>query len=234
MAKLILEDNSISTLVNEVAPLVTSITGWDLRLATLRTRVLPKDQGYEEIVEAKLSTLGMKNNLERDIATRTVEYLVENNVLASYEPLTNELMVLRENVDDSNLDGLKLILGHELTHRGQHIAHPELFERLNHILVDVIKAAETGQIDLQNLKGYYEAARPLMTLIESHASYVQAALCQRYFPHAQIERHFTLPVLLFRVLGFGKVSQYTEGLPQVAEAMQQGNVDHLFRERAIG
>ena len=33
-----------------------------------------------------------------------------------------------------------------------------------------------------------------------------------------IERHFTLPVLLFRVLGFGKTAQYTDGLPQVTEA----------------
>ena len=106
MAKLILEDNSISALVSEIAPLVSSITGWDLHPSSLRTRVLPKDQGYEEIVEGKLRGLGLPISPERDIVTRTVEYLVENNVLAAYEPLTNELMVLRENVDDSNLDGL--------------------------------------------------------------------------------------------------------------------------------
>ncbi len=233
MTKLIIEDILISTLVNEVAPLVSSITGWDLRLATLHSRVLPKDQGYEEIVEAKLTALGLTYGLGRDIVTRTVECLVENNVQAAYESLTNELMVLRENVDDSNLDGLKLILGHELTHRGQHMTHPELFEHVNRILEDVIKGMETGQVNLQKLQGYFEEARPLMTLIESHASYVQAILCQRYFPHAQMERHFTLPVLLFRVLGFGKIAQYTEGLPQVAAAMQQGNVDRLFREHAF-
>ena len=234
MAKLILEDTLISALVNEVAPLVTSITGWDLHMTSLRSRVLPKDQGYEQIVEGKLRGLGLPVSPERDIVTRTVEYLVENNVLAAYEPLTNELMVLRENVDDSNLDGLKLILGHELTHRGQHMTHPELFERVNRILVDVIKGMETGQVDLQKLQGYFEEVRPLMTLIESHASYVQSVLCQRYFPDAQIERHFTLPVLLFRVLGFGKIAQYTEDLPQVATAMQQGSVDRLFREQVGG
>ena len=47
-----------------------------------------------------------------------------------------------------------------------------------------------------------------------------------------IERHFTLPVLLFRVLGFGKTAQYTDGLPQVTEAMRQGKVDYLFRSLA--
>jgi len=36
---------------------------------------------------------------EQDMVDRTVEYLVENNVLAAYEPLSNELMDVRENVD---------------------------------------------------------------------------------------------------------------------------------------
>ena len=230
MPKLIIDDNSISALVGEVGPLVSSITGWDLQRETLRCRVLPKDRGYEEIVENKLHALGLPFNPGRDIVTRTVEYLVENNVLAAYEPLTNELMVVRENVDDSNLDGLKVVLGHELTHRGQHMTHPEIFERVNRILVDMIKGVETGQVDLQKLRGYFEEVQPLMTLIESHASYVQGVLCQRYFPQAQIEHHFSLPVLLFRVLGYGKVAQYTEGLPQVTTAMQQGNIDRLFSD----
>jgi hypothetical protein len=33
-------------------------------------------------------------------------------------------MVVRENGDDSDLDGLKLFLAHELTHRSQRVHHP--------------------------------------------------------------------------------------------------------------
>ena len=84
MPKLILDDTSISALVGEVSPLVSSITGWDLQLETLRYRVLPKDWGYEEIVENKLCALGLPFNPGRDIVTRTVEYLVENNVLEHF------------------------------------------------------------------------------------------------------------------------------------------------------
>jgi len=230
MLKLIMDDASISALVGEVGPLVSAITGWDLQLAGLRCRVLPKDHGYEEIVESKMLALGFPFSPGRDIVTRTVEYLVENNFQAAYEPLTNELMVVRENVDDSNLDGLKVVLGHELTHRGQHMAHPEIFEHINRILSEMITGLETGSADLKKLRGYFEEVQPHMTLIESHASYVQAILNQRYFPQAQIEHHSSLPALLFRVLGYGKVAQYTEGLPQVAAAMQQGNVDGLFRK----
>jgi hypothetical protein len=180
-------------------------------------------------VESKLRRLGLPVSPERDIVDRTVEILIESNVLTAYEPLSNELMVLCENVDDSNLDGLKLVLAHELTYRGQHIQHPNIFERVNRILVSVIKGMESGQVDFQKTLRYYEEVKPLMTLIESHASYVQGLLKQMYFPQARIETRFTLPVILFRIIGFGKTIQYAEGLPQVAAAMQRGSVDVLFR-----
>ena len=229
MTKLTIDENLIASLIGEVSPLVSSITGWDLALPALRSRLLPKDQGYEEIVQGKLRLLVLPVSQQRDIVDRAVEFLVENSVLAAYEPLSNELMVVRENVDDSNLDGLRLILGHELTHRGQHINHPALFEHVNRILMNVIKGMESGQVDFQKLLGYFEEVKPLMTLIESHASYVQGILRQMKFPKARIETHFTLPVILFKIIGFGKTSQYTEGLPQVEAALRGGSVDGLFR-----
>jgi hypothetical protein len=229
LTKLTIDDSLITTVIDEVAPLVSAVTGWDLKLSTLHSRVLPKDRGYEEIVEGKLRLLGLPVSPVRDIVLRTVEYLVENNVLAAYEPLSNELMVVRENVDDSNLEGLKLVLGHELTHRGQHMTHPALFERINTILITIFKGMESGQVDFQKTLSYYEEVKPLMTLIESHASYVQGILRQTYFPQARIESRLSLPVILFRILGVGKTSQYTEGLPQVSAAMNKGAVDGLFR-----
>jgi len=61
----------------------------------------------------------------------------------------------------------------------------------------MIKGVETGQVDLQKLRRYFEEVQPLMTLIESHASYVQGVLCQRYFPQAQIEHHSACPSCSF-------------------------------------
>jgi hypothetical protein len=228
MTKLTIDDRLITPLISEVAPLVSSIISWDLQISNLRIRLLPKDQGYEQIVQEKLRLLGLPASKERDIVNRAVEYLVENNLLAAYESLSNELMIVRENVDDSNLEGLKLILAHELTHRGQHVRHPELFERVNRILINVFKDMEAGKVDLHKTLACFEEVKPIMTLIESHASYVQTLLKQHYFPQAQIETRFTLPVILFRILGVAKISQYTEGLPQVAEAMQHGTVEALF------
>jgi len=178
-------------------------------------------------VEGKMRLLGLPV-MPRDLITRTVETLVENNVLAAYEPLANELMVIRENVDDSNMDGLKLVLAHELTHRGQHVHHPQLFQRVNELLVSVLRETNTGDINLQKMRAWFEQVKPLMTLVESHASYIQGIIQQRHFPRAQIEKQFSLPVLLFRLLGFGKTTQYTAGLAQVSAAAQKDGIDGLF------
>ena len=232
MPKLTIDDRLVSSLNNETAPLVSRVTGWELNIPSLHSRVLPRDQGFEAIVEGKLRLLGLPVSPQRDLITRTAESLIESNTLAAYEPLANELMVIRENVDDSNLDGLRLVLAHELTHRGQHVNHPELFERVNRLLLSVIQGMGSSQVDFQQIRAYFEQVKPLMTLIESHASYVQGLMKQQFYPLAQIEKHFTLPVLLFRVLGFGKTAQYTDGLPKVSAAMQKGQIDTLFRGQA--
>jgi hypothetical protein len=232
MTRLTIDDNLVASLITEVAPLVSRATGWELNLPTLLSRVLPREQGYESIVEAKLRLLGYQVSPQRDFVTRTVEMLIEKNVLAAYEPLANELMLIRENVDDSNLDGLRLVLAHELTHRGQHVNHPQLFQRVNDLLLSVLKEAGSGEVDFQKMRGFFEQVKPLMTLIESHASYIQGILNQKYYPQAQIEKPFSLPVLIFRVLGFGKTTQYTAGLPQVSQADQKGGIDSLFNRLA--
>jgi hypothetical protein len=92
----------------------------------------------------------------------------------------------------------------------------------------VIKGMETGQIDFQSVLGYYEQIKPLMTLVESHAAFVQGILHREIYPNARIEQRFSLPVILFRILGAGKVNQYTGGLSRVAAAMQNGSLDRLF------
>ena len=50
MTKLPIDNTLLASLVGEVAPWVSSITGWELNLDTLICRALSKDQGYEEIV----------------------------------------------------------------------------------------------------------------------------------------------------------------------------------------
>jgi len=228
MTRLILDNDRVQALAVEVAPLVSQVTGWDLDITSLHCRVLPRGLGYEATVEEKLQLLGLPVLPKGDFITRMVEIMIESNFLAAYEPLANELMVIRENVDDSNLDGLRLILAHELTHRGQHLHHPQLFQRVNRLLVSMLREINSGDMNIQRMRAWYGQVKPLMTLIESHASYVQELIKRHHYPHALIEKQSSLPALIFRIIGFGKTTQYTAGLSQVSEAARKGAIDGLF------
>lgn len=231
MTKLNLTDNMLASILDEIAPLVTSLTGWDLDLPSLRSRVLAKNQGYEEILIGRFEQLGITgySDLLPDLIERLVEYMVEANFLAAYMPGKGEILVIRENVDDSNLDGLKLILGHELVHRGQHLTHGDLFQRVDHSILAVFQEIQYQTFDNQRIQSAFEQIQPIMTLLESHASYIQELLHQNYFPNAQIEKPFNLAVLLMHLVGAPKIAQYSDGLPQIQAAYAAGNIDLLYR-----
>lgn len=231
MPRLQLTDRLVRDEILRVAPLVTRLTGWNLGLDGLGSRVLPKDRGYEEIVLGRLEQSGIRDGEEliSGLLRRMVEYLVEQNVLAAYMPVAEEILVIRENVDDSNLDGLRLVLVHELVHRGQHMAHRDLFARTDALLRQAFALLRSGEPALPQIRQIMQEAQPIMTLLESHAAYIQRHM-QARFPEAHIESHFSLATLLMRLAGARKVAQYTDGLPQVAAAATSGGVESLYAE----
>jgi hypothetical protein len=230
MDKLEITDQLIQKVIVEVAPLVSNVTGWDLRLADLRSRVVPRDQGYEAILLGRLYQAGLQDlqELMPDLLEKMIEYLIEQNALAAYMPGAGEILVIRENVDESNLAGLKLILCHELVHRGQHLFHPELFARTDALLREAVGDMHGEAVDLQRSRQIAEELRPIMSLIESHAAYVQQLVKLAYFPDARIETHFNLASLLMRFVGADKLAQYTNALPQVAQAAAAGKLESLY------
>lgn len=221
----------LRNIVRDVSPLVERFTQWSLGIEHLRLRVLPKNRGYEEVLQERMKGLGIpiQKDGSRPILERLIEYVFESNLLAAYLPNTQELLVIRENVDDSNLDGLKLVIAHELVHRGQHVQYPNLFLRLDEIIKEVFVSFTSGKVDVKNLIQKMDEIRPIMTLIESHARFIQEQLKHTSFPNAKIESHFNLATLLMRLFGKQKISQYTEGLADVASAAKTGDVNSLFK-----
>lgn len=229
MSKLDVTDAMVRVLTDEMSPQVEQITGWDLKASSMRIRVLPRDRGYEEILLGRLRGAGVPIEVDgaRTVLERLVEYVVENVILAAYEPSTQELYVVRENVDDSNLDGLRLVLAHELVHRGQHVNHGEMFRRVDQVARELFQIIlEGGGMSraLQKMKEGQE----VMTLLESHAHFVQDVLRASRFPGASIESHFSLPAVLMRIFGKAKLSQYEQAVPAVAGAATSGTIDALY------
>jgi hypothetical protein len=233
MAKLQVDNSLVSELISEVSPLVSKFTRWELSTKTLRSRVIPKQRGYEEIILNQLQYLGVPvfKDDPRDIFEHLAEYLVEANVLAAYLPWQEEVLVVRENVDDSNLDGLKVILAHELVHRAQHVNHPQIFQHLEALARQIVTAfyKSGANQDLDQILDTLKEIQSIMTLIESHASVIQLTLNSMHYPDARIEANWSLPAMIFRLVGAEKLSQYQDGMPMVVEAIKKGSIDDLYQ-----
>lgn len=229
MSKLDVTDALIRTLIREVAPLVSHLTGWNLEIAGLGVRVLPRHRGYEEIVVGRLQAAGLAVDPDhsRGAIERLFEHMLEDNIIAAYDHGRRRILVVRENVDDSNMDGLRLILCHELVHRGQHVRHAGLFERLDVVVREAYTQAAAGNPSAALPK--LQEAEKQMTVMESHARFVETEIKRLYLPRAVPESHFNILTLLFRFLGKRKLSQYVNGIPAVAQATQAGKVDDLYR-----
>lgn len=228
-------DELIAELITRVAPLVEQETGWDLALSTLKSKALPKNRGYEEILLGRLQSAGITidEDSPRFLIERLVELVLEANIYAAYDPGTQTIYMIRENVDDSNLHGMMVILAHELVHRGQHIQHPEMFARADAVIREIYADLINGvhRIDEESVMEKIQSMQSSMTLMESHATFVQQQITARYFPDAQIETHFNLMSLFFRLAGGAKISQYTQGLPEIARAVRNGQIDSLYQNR---
>ena len=230
MAKLTIDNTLLSSLIDDVAPLVSSVTGWELQLTTLHSRVLSKELGYEAILIGRLQHIGIQgwDEMMPDFLERMIEYLIEENTLAAYLPGAGEIVVIRENVDDSNMDGLRLILAHELVHRSQHMARGSLFSHVDKLQQQAFLEMKSDIANIPRLRFIFEQIQPIMTLLESHATYIQVFLKQTYFPDGRVETHFNIAALLMRLVGMPKIAQHTDGIPQVAAAAKSGNIESLY------
>jgi hypothetical protein len=108
------------------------------------------------------------------------------------------------------------------------MTHGELFIRLDTLLHRAFAEMSSEATDFVKLRLYFEEVQPIMTLLESHAAYIQEIIKQRYLPEARVESHFNLAVLLMRLIGAPKAAQYTEGLPEISAAINSGKIESLF------
>ena len=89
-----------------------------------------------------------------------------------------------------------MVLSHELVHRGQHMIHRHLFTQVDDLLRQAFILMQSEDTDFQRMRQIMEQVKPIMTLLESHAAYIQGYLKQVNFPDAQIKSDFNLVTLL--------------------------------------
>lgn len=230
MAPLDVAEGQVRRLIADVAPLVSHLTGWNLRTGDLGARVLAKAGSNEEIVRRRLKSAGIAPPPRQagGFYERLMERLVEESILAAYDHGGQEILVVRENVEGADLDGLRLVLAHELVHRGQHVRHRDLFDRADALLRAIYLAAGPDGAAADGAGAPVAPLEAIMTLLESHARYVEEEVKRLYLPRATLRSGFDMMVFLLQALAPGKGRQYTDGLPAVAAAAGNGTVDSLY------
>lgn len=230
MAYLDVSEDLVRRLVAGVAPLVSHLTGWNLRTGDLGARVLERAGCNEEILGRRLKSAGIIPIPRQagDFYELLMDRLLEENILAAYDHGGQEIVVVRENVEGSDLDGLRLVLAHELVHRGQHVQHRNIFVLADALLREAVSEAGPDPDTAAAPPGQPSRLDAIMTLLESHARYVEQEVNRLYLPRAKVQSHFNMLAFLFQALNPRKSRQYSDGLPEVANAVRAGTVDSLY------
>lgn len=219
--------------LQEVAPKVERLTGWRGLLEDLEIAVT---NNYRKSVFRLVGELGVATSFW----DRTALRLLFKMFMAQYEPLSQVLVVHQRPCARCNLDGLKVILGHELVHVGQFKHSPTIVRQYRESLQWLRRTMEDTKLTfremVENLD--YSLHQDFMSQIEGYATYIQRYL-ERYYNCAEIVPPRTLlPRTVLRLISFVipdlnelfrvKSEQYQGGV-EVFERLDNGHGPVPFR-----
>jgi hypothetical protein len=224
----IVSEKSVRKMIEDVAPKVTRLTGWNPRLDDLEVRIISRDQYWEEGIMAKYPQLGIDTETKTEKGKKAVQSMKATMpylVLGQYEPMTGRMLVIPDNLRlGTNESGLTVVLGHELVHRCQFINNPR-FTRLYSTLVKKStgnNAFDEDELEDKRVEPYLQA---YMTLVEGDASFVGDQLKKMFYQDAKNKSSMLSNVLglaiLLASLGSGdkgfiqKLKQYGVGKKKV-------------------
>ncbi|MEO1268760.1 MAG: hypothetical protein AAFX99_11725 [Myxococcota bacterium] len=191
VARLNITEPLLQHCLEEVAPLVEELTGWPSLLEGLKIDLTDDISPY-------FNQLTQEVFGESTWTTRQLDRLMawNSNIMALYDPTHHVIAINRSRMARyTNLDGLKVILGHELVHVGQFRQHPELSDlyrsQLNWLRTLVEKQDDLSPEAIQEAvsKSEFQAR---MSELEGYAYYIQRDYLERRYPMATYFNHTSL------------------------------------------
>lgn len=189
--RLDLDDELVRRCLAEVAPLVEAFTGWRDLLEGLKVDVTDAVTRYT--VTPMLESMGFESSLTTDLMVRLVgDYAM--NFMALYDPLTHTVVVHETHAARTNLDALKVVLGHELVHVGQFKNEPGLLTRYQTMIADLGKLGEQlhdGDADIAALAESFRESplQAVMEDLEGYAYYIQRDFLEKHYNMATFFHH---------------------------------------------
>ncbi len=237
VVRLAMDDELVGHALHEVVAHVERLTGWSDLLEDLRTADI-EEFGAE--ISQVMTDAGIHGRFARRVARAVFERVVLGAAHALYSPHSHTIFLNTRSLEHCNLDGLKVILGHELVHVGQFRNHPDLVAEHRRVTAEFsrrLAEAGDGPVDLESLLGDGTFRRH-MSLIEGYAAYIQGYL-ETIYPLAMVIPHRSwfdrLVIAAFRRatpdldrVMESKMAQYTEGRAHF-EARGSGSRPQRFR-----
>jgi hypothetical protein len=240
----IVSEKSVRRMIEDVAPKVERLTGWDLKLDDLEVRIIGRNQYYEEAMLPTYKALGIDTEAKTEKgkkAVKTMKKIMPYMILGQYTPLNERMIVLPDNLRfGTNESGLTVTLGHELVHRGQFINNPK-FARLYSHLARAVTGRNAFDDDLSEDERMKPFLQSYMTLVEGDASFVEGQLKQMFYQDAKNKTSWASNFLGATLLLAGvvngdssfkdKLRQYNRGkeiVKKVYEARGRKLVDVMY------
>lgn len=239
VARLDLNDQLMTHCVKEVAPLIAQWTSWAL-LDNIKIRITAE---FGECLTKGL----LSGGLELDAASaKTMGQTISMSALAVYEPFGGEILINQPACRQCSLDGMKIILGHELVHAGQFLFFPDALADYRTNLNRLFQSVQVLPDDVQIKDEMFwelignSSLQEQMKELEGYAFYIQKDFLEKWYNCAIVIPHQSMITRIIRgvapLLGIDletakeiKGQQYLAGRDSFRQR-QQGNQPASFRE----
>jgi hypothetical protein len=234
--RLNLDNELLRYAIEDVAPLVETLTGWRNLLDNDLTVVLTSDfRPYMKELEKLRNEISQGNSWLDMINDLIFKRL--NNVLALYDPYSHTIAVNEQEMAYHNLDALKVVLGHELVHVGQfQYASNALKERTAGIesMARLFAKIESGDIPLHQLVQRIGSSSFMahMTRIEGYAHYIQKDFLEKQYNMATFFEHPSILAIVISGFMTTFMPELLEGFNLKGQQYEQGA--DIFRRVSTG
>jgi hypothetical protein len=216
-----LTERGLRETLYDLAPAVALLTGRLFDPSSVEVRLLTRE-GLEARLRADaqrrtglpLGTLKIiENGTSEAYRARGKELarLLNGRLIACYSEVDACYYVLAENLRGANQAAVREALLHESVHAVQHQTFPEIFAELANLQrLCFVELARHGEHS-PHLAELEDALNAVLTLIESHAAYVQELAHEAMFPEAKLPEIALDDALLGNEDLLKKYAQYERG-----------------------
>lgn len=204
-----LSDELVRVAADEIRPIVERLTG--LPVGGTQVHVLDRVGRAHAAIVARVTGKPMS---EAQIVgcERGAGFM---GLAGLYDPFSGAVFLDRVKLERQNLDGVKVMIGHELVHAGQFKAHPAMIDAFTETLRDTVRAAEVdataaaeavaaagkAAVDLRDAvdpalgpeaRAANDRAFGFMANLEGYASHIEHDFLRKMYRLAEPLPHHTL------------------------------------------